>query len=218
MANKRNDSGYFWVDKALTCNGCKFLNFYKCGCRRNQEPGKVRPLSSYTNGDDYVAVLKPTDCDYQKDHKPQARVCGKETPQYMLICDSCAERERFEKARKMTLAEYYEEFPGNMLYYGEEFYDDIESLLDSIDCDYEDIPKYVYGTTMESMEIDANQMLQQAEEDSDVDDFYFDDAGAKELREFVKQWNAKYAKSYYSWNDKVVVMLPPEHQKERVND
>ena len=23
MANKRNDSGYFWVDKALTCNGCK---------------------------------------------------------------------------------------------------------------------------------------------------------------------------------------------------
>ena len=56
------------------------------------------------------------------------RVCGKETPQYMLICDSCAEHERFEKARKMTLAEYYEEFPGNMLYYGEEFYDDIESL------------------------------------------------------------------------------------------
>lgn len=83
---------------------------------------------------------------------------------------------------------------------------------------YEDIPKYVYGTTMESMEIDANQMLQQAEEDSDVEDFYFDDAGAKELREFVKQWNAKYAKSYYSWNDKVVVMLPPEYQKERVND
>lgn len=83
---------------------------------------------------------------------------------------------------------------------------------------YEDIPKYVYGTTMESMEIDANQMLQQAEEDSDVEDFYFDDIAAKELREFVKQWNAKYAKSYYSWNDKVVIMLPPEYQKERVND
>ena len=27
------------------------------------------------------------------------RVCGKETPQYMLICDSCAEHERFEKAK-----------------------------------------------------------------------------------------------------------------------
>ena len=51
-----------------------------------------------------------------------------------------------------------------------------------------------------------------------MEDFYFDDVAAKELREFVKQWNAKYAKSYYSWNDKVVVMLPPEYQKERVND
>ena len=46
---------------------------FTSGGRRNQEPGKVRPLSSYTNGDDYVAVLKPTDCDYQKDHKPQAK-------------------------------------------------------------------------------------------------------------------------------------------------
>lgn len=70
MASKRSDSGYYWVDKALTCNGCKFLNFYKCECRRNQETSGVRPLSSYINGDDYVAVLKPTDCDYQKEKKP----------------------------------------------------------------------------------------------------------------------------------------------------
>lgn len=69
MGKVKNDSGYYWVDKAITCNGCKFLNFYKCGCRRNQPPGTVRPLSSYINGDNYVAVLKPTDCDYQKEQK-----------------------------------------------------------------------------------------------------------------------------------------------------
>lgn len=69
MGKVKNDSGYYWVDKAITCNGCKFLNFYKCGCRRNQPPGSVRPLSSYINGDNYVAVLKPTDCDYQKEQK-----------------------------------------------------------------------------------------------------------------------------------------------------
>lgn len=69
MGKVKNDSGYYWVDKAITCNGCKFLNFYKCGCRRNQPSGTVRPLSSYINGDDYVAVLKPSDCDYQKDQK-----------------------------------------------------------------------------------------------------------------------------------------------------
>lgn len=26
MAN--SESGAYWVDKGITCNGCKFLNFY----------------------------------------------------------------------------------------------------------------------------------------------------------------------------------------------
>lgn len=62
MGKARSESGYYWVDRKLTCNGCKYLNFYKCGCRRNQPNGQVRPLSSYTNGDDYIAILKPPDC------------------------------------------------------------------------------------------------------------------------------------------------------------
>lgn len=69
MGKVKSDSGYYWVDKAITCNGCKFLNFRKCGYRRNQEPGTVRPLSSYKNGDDYIAVLKPSDCDYDNHRK-----------------------------------------------------------------------------------------------------------------------------------------------------
>lgn len=69
MVNDKRNSDYYWVDKKLTCNGCKYLNFYKAGCRRNQPPGHVRRLSTYTNGDNYIAVLRPTDCDYQKDQK-----------------------------------------------------------------------------------------------------------------------------------------------------
>ena len=62
-----------WTKK-LTCNGCKYLNFYKAGCRRNQPPGQVRHLPTYTNGDDYIAVLRPPDCDYQKEQKPTEQV------------------------------------------------------------------------------------------------------------------------------------------------
>ena len=69
MGKVNSDSGYYWVDKEITCNGCKYLNFQKRGCRRNQEPGTVRLLSSYKNGDDYIAVLKPSDCDYDKSRK-----------------------------------------------------------------------------------------------------------------------------------------------------
>ena len=45
MGKARSDSGYYWVDRKLTCNGCKYLNFYKCGCRRNQPNGQVRLLT-----------------------------------------------------------------------------------------------------------------------------------------------------------------------------
>ena len=27
MDKPKNESGYFWVSKAMTCNGCKYLNF-----------------------------------------------------------------------------------------------------------------------------------------------------------------------------------------------
>lgn len=74
MANKKNDSGFYWVEKSLTCNGCKYLDFRKCGCKRDLEAGKVRPLSSYTNGDNYIAVLKPADCDYQREKKSSEEV------------------------------------------------------------------------------------------------------------------------------------------------
>lgn len=66
MGKTNPESGHYWVDKSLACNGCKFLNFYKRGCRRDNPPGVVRPLSTYLNGDGYVAVLRPPDCDYTK--------------------------------------------------------------------------------------------------------------------------------------------------------
>lgn len=76
MAN--SESGAYWVDKGITCNGCKYLNFYKQGCRRGMPPGQVKPLSSYKNGDDYIAILKPSDCDYEKGKKEPTEPVAKE--------------------------------------------------------------------------------------------------------------------------------------------
>ena len=67
----KTETGSYWVDKSITCNGCKFLNFHKRGCRRNQPQGKVKPLSTYLNADNYVAVLKPADCTYKKEQAEQ---------------------------------------------------------------------------------------------------------------------------------------------------
>ena len=64
MSKQAGESGPYRVEKSITCNGCKFLNFYRCGCRRNQPPGHLRLLNSCKNADDYIAVLRPPDCDY----------------------------------------------------------------------------------------------------------------------------------------------------------
>lgn len=58
-------------------------------------------------------------------------VCGIETPRYITKCDSCRNKELFEKAQKMTWEEYEEKFPGNMLYWNDEFYSDLGDLLDA---------------------------------------------------------------------------------------
>ena len=63
----KEENGYYWVPKTMICNGCKFLNFARQGCRRNLPPGQVRPLITYRNGDGYLAMLKPSDCNYSKD-------------------------------------------------------------------------------------------------------------------------------------------------------
>ena len=38
----------------------------------------------------------------------KCRVCGKEVGQYWLICPTCREKERFEKAKKVKYSEYKE--------------------------------------------------------------------------------------------------------------
>ena len=61
----KTEERVYWLGKALTCNGCKFCNFYKSGCRKDQPPGQVRTLSSYENRSGFIALLKPSDCNYQ---------------------------------------------------------------------------------------------------------------------------------------------------------
>ena len=38
MGKARSDSGYYWVDRKLTCNGCKYLNFLQV-----QDAGRNQP-------------------------------------------------------------------------------------------------------------------------------------------------------------------------------
>jgi hypothetical protein len=150
--------------------------------------------------------------------------CGKELPYrwYKTVCESCDEKRYFDKSVKMTIEEYNEKYPNNMVFYNDEYYLDVysclESLFDNYDSDDEvkelvDNLEYIYGTECDEVKLDGDSIIEQMEHDSGLDEFRVDDAGYKELNDFLLEWNKKYgAKCYFQ--DKIAILIPRELREE----
>lgn len=139
-------------------------------------------------------------------------ICGIETEKYNTRCKSCSEIEKFNKAEKYTYEKYDEKFPDNMLFDGESFFSDMDSLVETLYYDDNKIPEYVYGTTKEAVIIDIENVLCDIEYETDVDDFEFDNK--EELIKFVNNWNKKNVKYIYYPNEKIIVYIPKELKEE----
>lgn len=147
-------------------------------------------------------------------------VCGKETQRYYLKCPECQENARFEKARKMTIAEYEAEFSDCMVYDGSDYYCSVEDLLEAYiwgsreECD---MPNYCYGTTRVYMKLEPDEILNHLEEELGCEGIEISEAGYKEFREFANAWNEKYQEFCYFMNDDIVILIPPELKEEFKN-
>ena len=97
-------------------------------------------------------------------------ICGIETPRYITKCDSCRNKELFEKAQKMTWEEYEEKFPGNMLYWNDEFYSDLGDLLDASEFGGFDVPDYVFGTYRDYLRLDPETHIAELIDEFDLRD------------------------------------------------
>lgn len=125
--------------------------------------------------------------------------CGCETHKYYLECDSCKEQRDYAKATKMSYAEYCEKFPKNMICFGENFYSELEELVDEFydEENMENIPEYCWGTEELEIKIDADSVLDSLINDCAWEDAEFDDGAYKEFRKFADEWNKKYSISYF---------------------
>ena len=75
------------------------------------------------------------------------------------------------------------------------------------------MPEYVWGTVKERVEVDIETAIEDAEENSNLEDFCFDDT--KELIDFVKKWNEENGTdAFYQSYDIVVVLTPEERSLE----
>ena len=133
--------------------------------------------------------------------------CGVETPRYMLLCAKCREKKLYEEATKMTYEEYTKKYPGCMIYYNNDYYADLEELLDSV----EEVPSYVFGTERERLELDIESEINCVEDNSNLEDFSFENT--KELIDYVNKWNEQNGQDVYYVNEKVIIVLNKENCK-----
>ena len=140
--------------------------------------------------------------------------CGCETSQYILMCEDCKETRDYNNATKMTIEEYETKFPGFMVCYNDEFYSSAEDILDTPCGDGIPAPKYCWGTDEHWLELEADNILNGMEEDSDCEDLEFQGAAYNSLRDFAEEWNKKYRKNFYSMNNKIAILIPEELAKE----
>lgn len=140
--------------------------------------------------------------------------CGKPTEKYRLACPECHEKNLFNKAKKMSYSEYIRQFPDNMIWDGDEYFSELEDMADSYICNDKPVPDYVWGTESYRVEIDIENVISQAEDDSNLEDFSFDTYGdTKDLIEFVNKWNERNGTTAYAGEYHIAIVLT-EQEKE----
>jgi hypothetical protein len=134
--------------------------------------------------------------------------CGTELDPkcYHTVCNSCREKRRYNRCRKMTIEEYEKEFPDCMVIIGnDEYFSSVEDALDSC-YDNDEIPHYLYGTKKDFIEVNIDGAIENALEEA-YEDAEFDNT--KELYEFVEEWNKRNRLTVF-YEAKIVIDIPEE--------
>lgn len=150
--------------------------------------------------------------------------CGAELPYkwYKTVCKPCAEKRYYDKSIKVTIEEYNEKYPNNMVFHNDTYYSDVYDCLESLfgNCNNDEEVKelvesltYIYGTESEKIELNGDSIIEDMETNSNLEDFSVDDKGYKELNDFLVDWNKKYGTVCYS-QDKIAILIPKELREE----
>lgn len=149
--------------------------------------------------------------------------CGTELlyKSFRTVCEPCSEKRYFNKSVQMTIEEYNEKYPDNMVFYNDTYYSDVDSCLEILfdTCDKDELNElvenleFIYGTEANRVELDGDSIIEDMETNSDIEDFQVDDAGYKELNDFLDGWNKKYGTTCYS-QDKIAILVPRELREE----
>jgi len=140
--------------------------------------------------------------------------CGQKTGSNWLVCEPCRqkkevcrEKERFEKASKVL----YENYEGHMVYWGGDYHDSLEDLLDHCVSEEIDPPSYVWACRGEKNVYLTMDALMDLFYDDAHEDWEWDGAGAEDMEKALTAFNfandSLYNMTYWpDWNR--AILLP----------
>lgn len=127
--------------------------------------------------------------------------CGNKRLEYRTLCDGCLEKSRFEKAKKINIKDYQDNFIYDIN--TERYFQDIDDLEEYYEDEEMELPDYVYGCVAIEFNLDMYGIVQDELLDNHFEDAYdfVDMDSLNNLQKIVDEWTkaqgiVSYEKDY----------------------
>lgn len=132
------------------------------------------------------------------------KVCGIKTQKHLEFCRKHFELEVLKTAPKVEATTYTGHVYAEGI--GEEYFENLDELLEYCDCEDVPVPAYVYTCIAEKWQgVDSHWAIADLDENH-YDDAYEDIVDYKELVKFLEDWNAKQTIVSYSPDTSIIVL------------
>ncbi len=176
------------------CYGGGLIKMIEITCYKCEKCSKI-----YTDKEFAKKCCTPKYCEYCKCELPHKY--------YYTACDSCREKCKYERAEKIDFKDYIKNNPNGWITTKCGHIISVDELIDRIE-DGEAFD-YVYGTNVQYIEINYDQIITQLQEEVMFEDDFeiFSNEQLNEICEFASNWNAKNRFKYYEEDRKVAIII-----------
>lgn len=151
----------------------------------------------------YYTKPSADDC-CKKNEKYYCKKCGIEVKSHQILCSECSEHERFIKAKKIRLESYKYDFIYD--YLSEEYYSDIDCMIDHYEIEELEMPKYVYACKPIEYNLDISNAIEYSLEEH-YEDAFDNLIDVQELYDFIEEWNKRQTVVSYEYDFSNVILL-----------
>lgn len=133
--------------------------------------------------------------------------CGAERPSYRYLCDECFEKTRFQKAKKINIEDYEQNFIYDIE--TDRYFQDIDDLEEYYEAENMELPDYVYGCIAIEFSLDMYSIVS-----DELNDNHFEDAidcidmkSLESLQKMVDEWTKSQGIRSYERDYSLALLL-----------